>query len=73
MADKAGMAPKDFLPLVLVFYMSDASSYTRNAGGIPSLDRLFRFDPAQGRIRFAPRQARRIEPLLELFGAAQPG
>jgi hypothetical protein len=34
---------RDYLRLLLVYYMSDAGSYTLDAGGIPSLDHHFDF------------------------------
>ncbi len=33
----------DYMDILLTYYMSDAGSYTRDAGGIPSLDHHFDF------------------------------
>jgi hypothetical protein len=49
LADEAGVSLKDFYELAKIFYMSDASSYTEDAGGQKSLDYLFKF-PSEYRV-----------------------
>ncbi|HVE13527.1 MAG TPA: hypothetical protein VNI01_09055, partial [Elusimicrobiota bacterium] len=78
MAERAGLPPKGFFRLLLTFYMSDAGSYTNDAGGsytndgtqrLYSLDGLFRFDRAAGAVRFSERAEERMRPLLARYGA----
>jgi hypothetical protein len=64
-ADKAGMPVDEFWKLLKVYYQSDAGSYTADAGGKPSLDRLFVFDPQRGSMQFAPETGRKVEQLYK--------
>ncbi len=43
-AEKADVDPAAYFALLLTFFKADASAYTRDAGGQPSLDRMFVFD-----------------------------
>jgi hypothetical protein len=71
MAEKTDLWPDEFLRLLTVYYQSDASSYTADApGGMRSLDGLFAqgpsgfvYDPARGRILFAPEYEARYQQL----------
>jgi len=49
-----------------IMYMCDASSYTADAGGIPSLDRLFNF--RNGTISFSQATLEKIQLLKERLG-----
>ena len=53
-AEKANMDLADFFDLQIIYYQVDASSYTEDAGGIRSLDYLFRFEPENRKISFVP-------------------
>ncbi len=44
MAEKAGLPASEFLKLLCILYQSDASSYTADAGGKPSLEKIFAKD-----------------------------
>lgn len=63
MAKQTNMQIGDFFNLLLIYYMSDASSYTLDAGGKKSLDYLFIFNPGRRKLEFAPYIARKIEDL----------
>lgn len=63
MADKTELLNEDFLSLLLVYYKVDAGSYTLDAGGFKSLDRLFIFDRKNQELRFAPDTAAKVEQL----------
>ncbi|MBU6323685.1 MAG: hypothetical protein KGI41_03055 [Patescibacteria group bacterium] len=62
-ARESGRPLDGFYGLLKVFYQSDAGSYTEDAGGKRSLDRLFSFDPEAGEMRFSPEVERRIREL----------
>jgi hypothetical protein len=62
-AQEAGISASDFWKILLAYFKFDASSYTRDAGGKESLDRLFRFDHEQGAIDFSPDLKVKIERL----------
>jgi len=53
MAQEAGMRVHEFFDLLLVFYMVDAGSYTKDAGGLKALDYLFVFDRNQMKMTLA--------------------
>jgi hypothetical protein len=75
MAEKAGMDRAQFLETITRFYQADAGSYTRDAGGEESLDRLFAqtatggfiLDPARGRLRFNRELEPKFRALEESF------
>lgn len=66
-AEVAGVLPTELLDLVLVLFQVDAGSYTKNAGGPESLDRLFVFDLEQGVMRLADEPAQRVTALRALL------
>jgi hypothetical protein len=53
------------MDVLLVYYMSDAGSYTRDAGGIPSLDRLFDF--RTGSMGFSALSKPLVDVLVDRF------
>ncbi len=63
MAEKSRLPTKDFWKLLKIYYMCDAGSYTVDAGGRQSLDRLFSFDPKKGEMDFAPEIKFKIDSL----------
>ena len=63
----ANMSPEDFFDLLTIYFQSDAGSYTVNAGGKASLDRMFIFEPSEGRMSFAPRVEEKIQALKRLI------
>lgn len=71
MAANAGLPFYDFLKLLLVFYQCDAGSYTEDAGGLKSLDRLFIFDRKKGEMGFSPNTAEKID-YLKIYAKAMP-
>lgn len=64
-AGDANMTVEDFWDLLLIFWKSDAASYTADAGGKASLDRMFEFEPDYGELYLAPHVETRIEALKE--------
>jgi hypothetical protein len=64
-AAEAGMSAEDFFDLVTVYYQVDAGSYTEDAGGIRSLDRLFVFNHEKGEVSFAPQTEARVAALRQ--------
>jgi len=70
-ADKAGLPVNDFLQLLLVYYQVDAGSYTEDAGGLKSLDHLFRFDAKGKQMDFSANVAARIDQ-LKIYAEALP-
>jgi len=53
----------DFFDLLQILYMVDAGSYTKDAGGIKSLDFLFVFDNRRGKMIFSPETSYKINKL----------
>jgi hypothetical protein len=72
-ASTAAMPPGDFFRLLVVYFQADTASYTEEAGGLRSLERLFHlepngglhFDPPLGRLRFNPHLEEAWEVLQE--------
>jgi len=54
MVAHSGLGIEDFWQALQVYYKADAGSYTRDAGGQPSLDFLFEFNPVGGKMSFSP-------------------
>lgn len=71
MADNAGLPFYDFLKLLLVFYQSDAGSYTEDAGGLKSLDHLFVFNKGKGQMDFSINVAAKVDQ-LKIYAEALP-
>jgi hypothetical protein len=63
MAKKAGMQTGEFYELLKIYYQSDASSYTEDAGGERALDALFDFDAEKGSLSFSSDAQKRISIL----------
>ncbi|MDX6768870.1 MAG: hypothetical protein SF051_05010 [Elusimicrobiota bacterium] len=64
-ARASGLSTREFfLSHALPYYMSDAAAYTRDAGGFASLDSLFVFDRAAGRLAFSAAARERMIPLV---------
>jgi|GEM_PF-3553984 len=54
LSEEAGLPTEQFLELLLTFHKVDAGSYTKEAGGKPSLERLFEFDNKNNELRYIP-------------------
>lgn len=54
-AKSLGIPAKELFKVAQIYYMTDASAYTLDAGGLQSLDYLFDFKPAEGEINLRPR------------------
>jgi len=63
MAQAAEMELEEFYELLIVFYKCDASSYTRDAGGIASLDEIFNFDHTNKELDFSDDYLDKIDEL----------
>jgi hypothetical protein len=63
MANGAEVPVKDFLEILTIYYQVDAGSYTADAGGLPSLDSNFVFDPANKELRFSENNRIKMEEL----------
>lgn len=50
---KTDLSPSDFLKALEIYYKVDAGSYTEDAGGKKSLDRLFNFDQEKKELSFS--------------------
>lgn len=81
MAAPTGIPPKDFLRLLTTFYQSDAAAYTIDAGGKPSLEKVFqtgdngvdlKFDPTSGRLKFSPDNETHFKELEKALDAKKP-
>lgn len=66
-AHGSGLSDKDFFALLTIYYQCDAGSYTADAGGIASLDYLFRFDHDADKLQFAPDVEERFAELVRNF------
>ena len=66
-ANLSGVSPDDFLNFLTVYYISDASSYTEDAGGKKSLDDLFVFDKENAKISLKPELETKIQDLRKLI------
>jgi len=53
MAAETSMHLADFFELLVIFYASDSSSYTSDAGGVRNLDYLFDIDPSNKILEFS--------------------
>jgi hypothetical protein len=61
----SGMSRSEYLDAFLVYYMSDAGSYTVDAGGLKSLDHLFDF--GDGTMDFSPSTRQWVDMVRERF------
>ena len=71
MSESTGLPFYDFLKLLLMFYQSDAGSYTEDAGGLKSLDHLFEFDRPKGRMDFSVNVVAKVDQ-LKIYAEALP-
>jgi hypothetical protein len=62
-AEASGLELKDFWHLLKLIWMCDAGSYTVDAGGKASLDRMFVFEPDEGEMHLAPHMQKYFESL----------
>lgn len=51
-AETLGIPPQDFFDILRIYYAVDSSSYTKDAGGLESLDENFVFNPGAGELKF---------------------
>ncbi|MCL5090576.1 MAG: hypothetical protein M1514_01055 [Patescibacteria group bacterium] len=63
MAEVAKMDQRQFFDLLLILYQVDAGSYTEDAGGFRSLDRLFIFDSQNRKMAFSLETQLKIDAL----------
>jgi hypothetical protein len=54
---------QDFFNTLKMYYMSDASSYTTDAGAHGNLNYLFKFDPDTNQVNFSPRAQYNVDVL----------
>jgi hypothetical protein len=66
-AEKIGLAVTDFWYLLKLLWYCDASSYTVDAGGKASLDRMFEFEPEEGELHLAPHVKKYFDELEKLL------
>lgn len=59
-AKKVGFSLEYFYDLIKMFYIVDAGSYTRDAGGKESLDFIFDFNPQEGKVDFSSQPSGRL-------------
>jgi len=71
-AKTAGLDIKDFWTLLKTYWMVDAGSYTVDAGGNESLDRMFEFEPDDGEMFLAPKIEERLSVLEEKLFEIEP-
>jgi hypothetical protein len=64
-AHEANMVIDDFWELMMLYWKCDAGSYTVNAGGKASLDRMFVFDTVANEMHLAPHIEERMVRLKE--------
>lgn len=67
-AIEVGLPTKDLMELLRVYYMSDAGSYTADAGGVASLDRLFDFgvdEQGDKQVKFSTDTQEKYSALLQ--------
>lgn len=64
MANKANLQIDEFFELLCIYYKVDAGSYTKNAGGLESLDKLFKFDEEKWKLNFSDDIQEKINKLL---------
>jgi hypothetical protein len=66
-AQELGVQTRDLMDIARVFYICDAGSYTTDAGGRASLDKLFTFQSADGVVtaQFSPETQARFNTLLQ--------
>lgn len=55
----------DLINTLKMFYICDAGAYTSDAGGIASLDRLFNFDPNNGKVAFSESTETKYQKLVK--------
>jgi hypothetical protein len=60
---RAGVRNEDFFRLLNAYYLSDAGSYTKDAGAKPSLDHLFEFDRKRGVAKYNPEVQEKMDDL----------
>jgi hypothetical protein len=67
-AEKIELSLADFWYLLKLMWFCDASSYTVDAGGKASLDRMFEFEPDEGEVHLAPHVQKYFDELeYQLF------
>ena len=71
MAENARLPFYDFFKLLLVFYQTDAGSYTEDAGGLKSLDHLFEFNRGKGQMDLSINMAAKVDQ-LKIYAEAFP-
>lgn len=65
MAEGSGVPLDKFWQMLLIFYQSDAGSYTEDAGGLNSLDSQFSFGPDKHTMDFSEANKEKIRVLEE--------
>jgi hypothetical protein len=67
MIKESGLSSTNFFSVLLIYYMSDVSAYTSDAGGQPSLDYVFSFDHENRKLDFKPDSKAKMSELMELI------
>ena len=67
MFKRSGLSSKNFFSVLLIYYMCDASAYTSDVGGLPSLDHLFVFDHENRKLEFSEETQVKMNKLVELI------
>jgi hypothetical protein len=67
MHKSTGLTFSDFWDFLLVYFMSDAGSYTEDSGGLKSLDYQFVFDHDKNEMRLAPETKKKVDELRAGF------
>lgn len=62
-ASLAGKNVGEFFKLLEIYYKVDAGSYTKDSGGLKSLDHLFLFKPKKGKMDFSPGVKKKVNVL----------
>jgi CRISPR/Cas system-associated endonuclease Cas3-HD len=66
LAKEKELPSKELLELMLILYQVDAGSYTEDAGGLPSLDRLFVFDSKNCVMSLSSEPLEKVDKLRQL-------
>jgi hypothetical protein len=69
-ASNSGMDIKKFYISLMILFMCDAGSYTKDSGGLESLDWLFQFDPIGRELSFSEKIYPKIKILDEMIRKA---
>ena len=76
LADQANLSAKNFLSLLTTYYQADSGAYTKDAGGLPALDHLYKkkanqflFNRLKERIEFSSNKEKLMKQLEKNFSS----